>query len=184
MVAYRSAGPGSLSRVRVNPSSLPRVPASTRFFSIESRPILHHGRRGLVGHGLSSSSRLSLLYGCTRTSSASFSTSPLLADKDWDHNPNLSISNFSELPSKDFGVNQHMIINQEFKEALRQILWQFRAPIRYAFAYGSGVFAQSGSASPSTSAHPSAPVAIQQMQQGSGKMIDFIFGVSYSQPTP
>lgn len=181
MVAYRSAGPGSLSRMRVNPSSLPRVPASTRFFSIESRPILHHGRRGLAKHGLSSSSRLSLLYGCTRTPSASFSTSPLLADKDWDYNPNLSISNFSELPSKDFGVNQHMIINQEFKEALRQILWQFRAPIRYAFAYGSGVFPQSGSASPSTSAHPSAPVAIQQMQQGSGKMIDFIFGVSYSQ---
>jgi hypothetical protein len=26
---------------------------------------------------------------------------------------------------------------------LRQILWQFRAPIRYAFAYGSGVFPQS-----------------------------------------
>jgi hypothetical protein len=40
-------------------------------------------------------------------------------------------------------VNQHIVINDEFKEALRQILWQFRAPIRYAFAYGSGVFPQS-----------------------------------------
>lgn len=73
-----------------------------------------------------------------------------------------------------------MIINQEFKEALRQILWQFRAPIRYAFAYGSGVFPQTGAASTS-STHPSAPAAITNMQQGSGKMIDFIFGVSYSQ---
>lgn len=74
-----------------------------------------------------------------------------------------------------------MIINQEFKEALRQILWQFRAPIRYAFAYGSGVFTQNGSAASSSPTHPSAPAAIKNMQQGSGKMIDFIFGVSYSQ---
>jgi translocator assembly and maintenance protein 41 len=74
-----------------------------------------------------------------------------------------------------------MVINQEFKEALRMILWQFKAPIRYAFAYGSGVFPQNGSTSPSSSLHPSAPPAISKMQQGSGKMIDFIFGVSYSQ---
>ncbi|KAL2820598.1 histidinol-phosphate aminotransferase [Aspergillus granulosus] len=103
------------------------------------------------------------------------------ATGDWDANPNLAISQFSELPSKDFGINQHMIINQEFKEALRQILWQFRAPIRYAFAYGSGVFPQHGSAPGSEQCHPSAPAAIQNMQQGKGKMIDFIFGVSYSQ---
>lgn len=59
-----------------------------------------------------------------------------------------------------------MIINQEFKEALRQILWQFRAPIRYAFAYGSGVFSQSSGSS---------------IQPAKGKMIDMIFGVSYTQ---
>lgn len=115
------------------------------------------------------------------SSSAPFSTSSPLSDPEWDENPNLGISNFSELPSKDFGVNQHMVINQEFKEALRQILWQFRAPIRYAFAYGSGVFAQSGGPPSSEKTHPSAPAAIQNMQQGKGKMIDFIFGVSYSQ---
>lgn len=74
-----------------------------------------------------------------------------------------------------------MLINEEFKEALRQILWQFRAPIRYAFAYGSGVFAQSGSTTSPTKIHPSAPAAIQNMQQKQGKMIDFIFGVSYAQ---
>ena len=101
---------------------------------------------------------------------------------DWDENPDLSISSFNELPSKDFGVNQHMIINEEFKEALRQILWKFRAPIRYAFAYGSGVFTQSGaSAGGSSSLHPSPPEAIQTVQKGGQKMIDFIFGVSYSQ---
>jgi hypothetical protein len=62
---------------------------------------------------------------------------------DWEENPNYDISQFSELPHSNFGVNQHIVINDEFKEALRQILWQFRAPIRYAFAYGSGVFPQS-----------------------------------------
>lgn len=113
--------------------------------------------------------------------SASFSTSPFPESADWDANPNLDISDFSELPSKDFGVNQHMVINLEFKEALRQILWQFRAPIVYAFAYGSGVFPQQGSAAGSDECHPSAPAAIRNMQQGKGKMIDFIFGVSYSQ---
>lgn len=110
--------------------------------------------------------------------SSTASSSPL----DWDENPDFSISAFSELPSKNFGVNQHMIINEEFKEALRQILWGFRAPIRYAFAYGSGVFPQtSNSSGPAGSCHPSAPNAIQRVQQGRGKMIDFIFGVSYSQ---
>lgn len=120
--------------------------------------------------------------GLLSPSSAPFSTSSKALDNgDWDANPNLAISAFSELPSKDFGINQHMVINQEFKEALRQILWQFRAPIRYAFAYGSGVFPQNGSAPGSEQCHPSAPAAIQNMQQGKGKMIDFIFGVSYSQ---
>ena len=76
-----------------------------------------------------------------------------------------------------------MLINNEFKEALRQILWQFRAPIRYAFAYGSGVFAQSdsGSATKSATLHPHPSSAISTVQKGEGKMIDFIFGVSYTQ---
>ena len=75
-----------------------------------------------------------------------------------------------------------MLINNEFKEALRQILWQFRAPIRYAIAYGSGVFPQSGSSSTSSSPlHPHPSAAISTMQKGEGKMIDFIFGVSYTQ---
>ena len=76
-----------------------------------------------------------------------------------------------------------MTINTEFKEALRQILWQFRAPIRYAFAYGSGVFPQTASSPsvPSTKLHPKPDAAISTVQGGEGKMIDFIFGVSYTQ---
>lgn len=123
-------------------------------------------------------------YGDLPGTSASFSNSALLQKElaDWEDNPDPSISAFSQLPSKDFGVNQHMIINEEFKEALRQILWKFRAPIRYAFAYGSGVFSQTATAgSESDPGHPSPPPAIRNVQQGKGKMIDFIFGVSHSQ---
>ncbi|KAF1992066.1 mitochondrial matrix Mmp37 [Aulographum hederae CBS 113979] len=100
----------------------------------------------------------------------------------WEDDPNWNITAFSELPHRKFGVNQHMIINEEFKESLRQILWGFRAPIRYAFAYGSGVFSQTdktdqGGLSP----HPNPPQAIEKWQKGGRKMIDFIFGVSYTQ---
>ena len=77
-----------------------------------------------------------------------------------------------------------MIINNEFKEALRQILWKFKAPIRYAFAYGSGVFPQSDKGAPATPAsqpHQRPNTAISTVQGPEGKMIDFIFGVSYTQ---
>ncbi|EEH44553.1 uncharacterized protein PADG_00842 [Paracoccidioides brasiliensis Pb18] len=115
-------------------------------------------------------------------SSSGSSTPSSTSTTNWYDNPDFTISTFSELPSKNFGVNQHMIIDEEFKEALRQILWQFKAPIRYAFAYGSGVFPQSNrSAAPAGSSHPAPPQAIQTGQNNSGKMIDFIFGVSYSQ---
>ncbi|KAJ6109114.1 Phosphatidate cytidylyltransferase [Penicillium sp. IBT 16267x] len=176
----RGSTPSALCRAHLRSSALPRLPASVRCFAIDSRSTLDSP---LIRSANASPSKSPLLYNVPSqvSSSASFSTSPSLSDPDWDYNPNLQISNFSELPSKDFGVNQHMIINQEFKEALRQILWQFRAPIRYAFAYGSGVFAQDGSAASATPTHPSAPAAIKNMQQGPGKMIDFIFGVSYSQ---
>ncbi|KAL9637062.1 MAG: hypothetical protein Q9164_002440 [Protoblastenia rupestris] len=101
---------------------------------------------------------------------------------DWDEDPDYSIQAFADLPSSNFGVNQHIVINDEFKEALRQILWQFRAPIRYAFAYGSGVFPQTALKPSKPSAlHPHPSPAISAVQGGSGKMIDFIFGVSYTQ---
>jgi translocator assembly and maintenance protein 41 len=80
-----------------------------------------------------------------------------------------------------------MVINDELKEALRQVLWQFRAPIRYAFAYGSGVFPQSKpgqvhvTPSSRTSIHSNPPVAITKAQDGNPKMIDFIFGVSHTE---
>ncbi|KAI1334456.1 mitochondrial matrix Mmp37-domain-containing protein [Xylariaceae sp. FL0016] len=105
---------------------------------------------------------------------------------DWEEKPNFDIEKFTELPYANFGVNQHMIIDREFKECLRQLLWRFRAPIRYAFAYGSGVFPQSKDGGAATEAeikavHPKAPEAVLKAQNGSPKMIDFIFGVSHTQ---
>ncbi|KAI0994240.1 hypothetical protein K3495_g13942 [Podosphaera aphanis] len=106
---------------------------------------------------------------------------------DWEDHPNFATSRFSELSHSNFGANQHIKIDNEFKEALRQILWQFRAPIRYAFAYGSGVFPQS--IQPNNSSvtrkisklHPHAPPAVIKAQGETPKMIDFIFGVSHTQ---
>jgi len=53
------------------------------------------------------------------------------------------VKKFSQLPL-NFGANQHISIDDTLKESLRTILWKFNAPIRYAFAYGSGVFQQAG----------------------------------------
>jgi translocator assembly and maintenance protein 41 len=73
-----------------------------------------------------------------------------------------------------------MIISQELKDALSQVLWQFKAPIRYAFAYGSGVFPQSKPTAPlsTNSVHPHPPAGVVNAQGGSPKVIDFIFGVT------
>ncbi|KAK5625846.1 hypothetical protein RRF57_001562 [Xylaria bambusicola] len=121
----------------------------------------------------------------TPTHSSSSPTVTDLPEYDWEEKPNFNIEKFTQLPYENFGVNQHIIIDREFKEALRQLLWKFRAPIRYAFAYGSGVFPQS-SGETATEAdikrvHPKAPLAVQKAQNGSPKMIDFIFGVSHTQ---
>lgn len=70
-----------------------------------------------------------------------------------------NIKSFSDLPL-EFGHNQHMAIDEELRENLRSVIWKFNAPIKYAFAYGSGVFSQG---KPFTS------------------QVDLIFGVSYTQ---
>lgn len=131
----------------------------------------------------SSTSKIHRSSGSSSSANSSFND----IDEDWEANPNWNIKNFKELPHKNFGVNQHIVINAEFKEALRQIPWQFRAPVRYCFAYGSGVFPQSKPdgrvASPEEIArvHPKAPPAVQKAQDGTPKMIDFIFGVTFTQ---
>ncbi|KAK8010877.1 mitochondrial matrix Mmp37 [Apiospora arundinis] len=106
---------------------------------------------------------------------------------DWEEEGNFDIEKFADLPYTNFGVNQHIVIEKEFKECLRQVLWQFRAPVRYAFAYGSGVFPQSKKSKDAAtegqikSVHPKAPLPVQKAQNSEPKMIDFIFGVTHTQ---
>lgn len=105
---------------------------------------------------------------------------------DWEDSVDFTIKSFEDLPHRLFGVNQHMIINYELKEALRVMLRQFNAPIVYCFAYGSGVFPQgdlgrSISEAEFRAVHPKPPAALVKAQKGTPKMIDFIFGVSHTE---
>ncbi|KAG4306546.1 hypothetical protein PORY_000534, partial [Pneumocystis oryctolagi] len=65
---------------------------------------------------------------------------------------------------KDPKVDKYFPKSQEFEETLKAILWKFKAPISFSFAYGSGVFKQEGN-----------NVRVKK------PMIDFIFGVSHAQ---
>jgi len=94
-----------------------------------------------------------------------FSTSLHVREK---KHPGKVDSNATNLDGDDLDsftsfTNQHMHVDDAMKERLRQLLWQFRAPVRYAVAYGSGVFSQ-GTRVP-----------------GQQPMIDLIFGVTYTQ---
>ncbi|SCZ98381.1 BZ3500_MvSof-1268-A1-R1_Chr3-2g06332 [Microbotryum saponariae] len=70
------------------------------------------------------------------------------------------ITSVTELP-KSFGRNQIIAVSDEVKMELEEILADFKAPVRFAFAYGSGVFRQKGYAA---SEQP---------------MLDFVFAVSH-----
>ncbi|KAK1088114.1 Mitochondrial translocator assembly and maintenance protein 41 [Friedmanniomyces endolithicus] len=121
----------------------------------------------------------------TRPTSTSDDSSNTCLPPGWEDNPDYKITDFSQLPHRNFGYNQHIKINDDFKESLRQILWQFRAPIRYAFAYGSGAFSQKSGSSTNTSTdlspHPNPPKAVQDWQASGAKIIDFVFGVTHTQ---
>ncbi|KAG5355138.1 Phosphatidate cytidylyltransferase [Yarrowia sp. B02] len=71
-----------------------------------------------------------------------------------------ALTRFSDLP-QDFGSNQQIPLDAELRTTLRQVLWTFKAPIRYSFAYGSGVFSQG------------------KESNASKPQVDLIFGVKY-----
>jgi len=62
-----------------------------------------------------------------------------------------------------FGRNQILTVSNSTRALLEEIVGTFRAPIRYAFAYGSGVFEQEG----------------QGVDRTKKPMLDFIFAVSH-----
>ena len=75
----------------------------------------------------------------------------------------------SKLPPT-FGQNQHLPDShwQSTQVLLESIVAKFDAPIRYAFAYGSGVFQQDG--------YPNASSSSEQVQT---PMLDFMFAVTH-----
>ena len=83
-----------------------------------------------------------------------------------EHNQN---STLPKLPPR-FGRNQLLPVSSSTRALLESIVDRFDAPIRYAFAYGSGVFEQDGYAASSTTealVGPGAP------------MLDFMFAVTH-----
>lgn len=76
-----------------------------------------------------------------------------------------------------FGSNQIIHVEPEQQERLSKILSQFQAPIRLAFAYGSGVFPQE-EAGPEHTKRP----AIKDPQTGKAKkMLDLVFAVAHAE---
>lgn len=74
-----------------------------------------------------------------------------------------------------FGSNQVLPIPSETQERLGCVLSSFSSPIRFAFAYGSGVFSQK-EAGPEHTKRP----AIKDKETGEEKkMVDFVFAVSH-----
>ena len=71
---------------------------------------------------------------------------------------------FPSLPP-NFGQNQLLSVPNSTRALLEEIVAQFRAPIRYAFAYGSGVFEQDGYKA--------------MEEEGKTPMLDFMFAVRH-----
>ncbi|EDO19095.1 hypothetical protein Kpol_2000p62 [Vanderwaltozyma polyspora DSM 70294] len=68
---------------------------------------------------------------------------------------------FSRLPP-NYGSNQFITVEKELQAELDGIVNSFKAPVKYAFGYGSGVFQQSG-----------------YSKENDKPQIDMIFGVSH-----
>ena len=91
-----------------------------------------------------------------------------------------------------FGRNQLLPVSNDTRAMLESIVSKFNAPIRYAFAYGSGVFEQdsygglslpgaSGSASGTTSFQEhSAENTTASPRQQKQPMVDFMFAVTHA----
>lgn len=79
-----------------------------------------------------------------------------------------------KLPSS-FGRNQLLPVSNSTRALLESIVAGFDAPIRYAFAYGSGVFEQDGYTLPSSSASPSDAAS----KNKDAPMLDFMFAVTH-----
>lgn len=101
----------------------------------------------------------------------------------------LSASGLKHLPPS-FGRNQFLPVSSDTRAMLESIVATFEAPIRYAFAYGSGVFEQDGYASLSEASATASDRSLsngQPSEKGTASprqqkqpMVDFVFAVTHA----
>ena len=101
------------------------------------------------------------------TKHPSKSTKPRLFPHPRPAGPSHRRSNLTKLPPT-FGRNQLLPVSQSTRALLESIVAKFDAPVRYAFAYGSGVFEQDGYGYTSSSA-----------ERAQAPMLDFMFAVTH-----
>lgn len=165
--SLKNSGDEPSSKKNVD-DSIPSVslnsPVTNKAHFSEPPPLIEEQMKanGLEGNLYSSKSSSSSTTTSPSASMKKLSGKELSSYLEYNISSYQNIKSFSDLPL-EFGYNQHMAINEEIREKLRSIIWKFNAPIKYAFAYGSGVFSQ-GKAS-----------------DASKPQVDLIFGVSYSQ---
>lgn len=78
-----------------------------------------------------------------------------------------------------FGRNQLLPVSNSTRALLESIVAQFDAPIRYAFAYGSGVFEQDGYGASATTSPTTGITSITKPTAPDAPMLDFMFAVTH-----
>ncbi|KIK52030.1 hypothetical protein GYMLUDRAFT_64444 [Collybiopsis luxurians FD-317 M1] len=83
-----------------------------------------------------------------------------------------------DLPAT-FGRNQLLPVSNSTRALLESIVAQFDAPIRYAFAYGSGVFEQDGYGASATTSPTTGITSVTKSTDPNAPMLDFMFAVTH-----
>ncbi|KAJ3996931.1 mitochondrial matrix Mmp37-domain-containing protein [Lentinula boryana] len=78
-----------------------------------------------------------------------------------------------------FGRNQLLPVSNSTRALLESIVAQFDAPIRYAFAYGSGVFEQDGYGANATTSATTGKTNVNKPIDPNAPMLDFMFAVTH-----
>ncbi len=125
----------------------------------------------------SSSSKPSLSSPRPRKPPSASSPSPVYSLRSFNPEKHSFETVIPRLPTQ-FGANQRLTIPDETRALLEGIVGTFRAPIRYAFAYGSGVFKQSGYSDVKVCFFSLSSCALAN--QLKKPMLDFIFAVSHA----
>lgn len=127
------------SHARSDSSNLPPPPNSAQQTSRRRTP----SQVGTASPSRTSPSEAKVSDESATASSQSPSPSPLAPPPTTARLPRKQITSVAELPSR-FGKNQIIAVPDAVRRDLEDVVSSFKAPVRFAFAYGSGVFRQKG----------------------------------------